>query len=73
MNFDWKCSITAAILTVLIYLLMVKLVSHDNRPVTLSTTEDVFRSDAFLVLVSAFIAFVVNANLFQGCGKTNGW
>ena len=73
MNFDWKCSITAAILTVLIYLLMVKLVSHDNRPSTLSTTEDVFRSDAFLVLVSAFLAFLVNSNLFQGCGRTSGW
>jgi hypothetical protein len=73
MNFDWKCSVTSAILTVLIYLLMVKIFLGDNKPSSVSSGEDLLRSDAFFVLVSAWLGYLVNANLFQGCGKTTGW
>jgi len=73
MNFDWKCSVTSAILTVLVYLLLVKVFLGDNRPSAVSTGEDFFKSDAWFLLVSAWIGYLINANLFQGCGKTNGW
>ncbi len=73
MNFDWKCSVTTAILTVLVYLLLVKVFLGDNRPSSASSGEDFFKSDAFLVLLAAWLGFLINANLFQGCGKTNGW
>jgi hypothetical protein len=73
MNFDWKCSVTSAILTVLVYLLMVKMFASDQKLTSVSSGEDIFKSDAFFVLVSAWIGYLVNANLFQGCGKTTGW
>ena len=73
MNFDWKCSVTSAILTVLVYLLMVKMFAHDQKLTSASDGGDLFKSDAFFILVSAWIGYLINANLFQGCGKTNGW
>lgn len=73
MNFDWKCSVTSAILTVLVYLLLVKIFLGDSKPSSVSSNEDFFRSDAWFILVSAWIGYLINANLFQGCGKTNGW
>ncbi len=67
MNFDWKCSITSAILTVLVYLLMVKMFANDNKLTSASSGEDLLKSDAFFILVSAWIGWLINANLFRGC------
>lgn len=68
-SFDWKCGITTAILTVLIYLLFIYIGSSSDP--SFGKTElqsgDWHKSCEFLLLIAAFIAYIVNQNIFDRC------
>lgn len=66
MLFDWKCATTNAILTVLVYLLIVKLVGTDAGK-SLNESTNWLKSMEILLLLSAFVAFNANLMLFGGC------
>ena len=69
MTNDWKCSITTAILTVLIYLLLVNVLSRAWGPSTgkeMNETEW-FKSMEIILFVSAIIAYFLNNYLFSSC------
>ncbi len=69
MNIDWKCSITLAILTVLIYLLLVNLLSKVWGPTTGTSGESVewFKSMEAVLFYTAIISYNVNQRLFASC------
>lgn len=70
MDLDWKCAITTAILSVLIYLIMINLLSKDANKVGKSISEpDVswYESNEILMLGSVFLGFLLNGYLFQSC------
>jgi hypothetical protein len=69
MSFDWKCGATNAILTVLIYLLLLKLVPNSGRP--MHQAEHWYESLEVVLLVGAFLAFNVNSMLFSSCMSSN--
>lgn len=69
MSIDWKCSITTAILSVLVYLLLVNLLSRawpSGVGEEMNKTEW-YKSMEIIMLVSVFIAYNVNIQLFVSC------
>jgi len=69
LSLDWKCGVTNAILTVLIYLLLLKLVPNSGSP--LNQSPNWFESLEVLLLLSALVAFNVNGMLFSACTTSN--
>jgi len=69
LTLDWKCAITTAILTVLIYILMTSVLSKSLGEDTGKTMTEAnwFKSMEMLMLVSAFIAYLLNAYIFTSC------
>ncbi len=69
MNIDWKCSITLAILTVLIYLLLVNVLSKVWGPATGTSGESVewYKSMEAVLFYTAIISYNVNQRLFATC------
>jgi hypothetical protein len=65
LNFDWKCGVTNAILTVLVYLLLLKLLPGSGN--LMNDSSNWFESLEVLLLLSAFVAFNVNGMLFNAC------
>ena len=67
LSVDWKCSTTYSLLTLVVYVLLVKL--------TVDSTESNFKSVEwynsleFMLLVSAFVAYNVNNYLFGPCSN----
>lgn len=70
MSIDVKCAITTAILSVLVYLLLVNLLSRvwseDEVGKEMNQTEW-FKSMEVVMLVAVFIAFNLNNYLFTSC------
>jgi len=70
MSIDVKCAITTAILSVLVYLLLVNLLSRvwteDGVGKEMNETEW-FKSMEVLMLVAVFLAFNLNNYLFTSC------
>jgi hypothetical protein len=70
MSIDVKCAITTAILSVLVYLLLVNLLSRvwteGNVGKEMNETEW-FKSMEVLMLVAVFLAFNLNNYLFTSC------
>ena len=69
LSVDWKCSLTNAILTVLVYLLLLKLMPTAGSPMAVSTNW--YESLEVLLLVGAFVAFNVNSMVFSTCASQN--
>ena len=69
MNIDWKCSITLAILTVLIYLLLVSMFKSMWGETTGTTGEGVewFKSMEAFIFYTVLISYNVNQMLFASC------
>ena len=70
MHLDWKCSVTIAILTVLVYLLLVNILERtwgSDVGKDINNT-DWFKSLEVLLFVSALVAYNVNSYLFHSCG-----
>ena len=70
MSIDLKCAITTAILSVLVYLLLVNLLSRtwdeDEVGKEMNKTEW-FKSMEVIMLFAVFIAFNLNNYLFTSC------
>ncbi len=69
MSIDVKCSVTTAILSVLVYLLLVNLLSRDwvsGVGEEMNKTEW-FKSMEIIMLVSVFLAYNINSHLFSSC------
>lgn len=74
LTFDWKCGVTNAILTVLVYLLLLKLLSSNatsNVGQPLNSSQNWYESLEVLLLASALVAFNVNSMLFSACTTAN--
>lgn len=70
MSIDVKCAITTAILSVLVYLLLVNLLSRvwaDGEVGKEMNQTEWFRSMEVIMLVAVFIAFNLNSYLFTSC------
>lgn len=76
MSIDLKCAITTAILSVLVYLLLVNLLSRFTGNSEFEGDSDFgkemnktqwYKSMEVLMLVSVFIAFNLNNYLFTSC------
>lgn len=70
MSIDLKCSITTAILSVLVYLLLVNLLSRTMQGVGKEMNEtgtEWYKSMEVVMLVSVFVAFNINNYLFTSC------
>ena len=68
-SFDFKCSVTTAILSDLIYLLLVNLLSRawpTGVGVEMNKTEW-FKSMEIIMLVSVLIGYNINSLLFTSC------
>lgn len=69
MSIDVKCAITTAILSVLVYLLLVNLLSRvwtEGVGKEMNETEW-FKSMEVIMLVAVFLAFNLNNYLFTSC------
>jgi hypothetical protein len=62
---DWKCGVTNAILTVLVYLLLLKLLPNSGK--LLSASDNWYESLEVLLLVGSLVAFNVNSMVFSSC------
>lgn len=67
LSLDWKCSLTNAILTVVAYLLLLKLFSGAGRP--LHESAHWYESLEVLLLVASVVAFNVNSMLLSSCSN----
>lgn len=70
MSIDVKCAVTTAILSVLVYLLLVNLLSRvwvDGSVGKEMNETDWFKSMEVVMLVAVFIAFNLNNYLFTSC------
>jgi hypothetical protein len=70
MSIDVKCSVTTAILSVLVYLLLVNLLSRvwpaETVGVEMNKTEW-YKSMEIVMLVSVLIGYNINFQLFSSC------
>jgi len=66
MAFDLKCAVTNAILVVLVYLLMLRILGLQSAK-TVAEGDSGFQSLEVLLLVSAVIASYANTYLFVMC------
>jgi hypothetical protein len=65
---DWKCSLTTALLTVLVFLFLSQLLEVRGDAVMESTREGEFFNNSELVLIlSVFIGYLLNVTLFKDC------
>ncbi len=71
LSFDWKCGVTNAILTVLVYLLLLKLVPNSGK--LMHQSDNWYESLEVLLLVGALVAFNVNSMLFSACVTQNAY
>ncbi len=69
LSVDWKCGVTNAILTVLVYLLLLKLIPGSGK--LMNESANWYESLEILLLVGAFVAFNVNSMLFSACITSN--
>ncbi len=63
---DWKCSLTTALLTVLVFLFLSQLleVKGENS----ATGEgDFFNNTELVLILSVFIGYLLNVTLFKDC------
>jgi hypothetical protein len=69
LSFDWKCGVTNAILTVLVYLLLLRLLPGSGK--LMNESVNWYESLEVLLLVGALVAFNVNSMLFTACVTQN--
>jgi hypothetical protein len=67
MAFDLKCAVTNAILVVLVYLLVLRVMGLPSARSTTEGGEISYRSLEVLLFVAALIASYGNAYLFASC------
>lgn len=69
-SFEFKCAVTTAILSVLVYLLLVNLMSRvwvDGGVGKGINDTDWFKSMEVIMLVSVLLGYNINGHLFSSC------
>jgi len=65
---DWKCSLTTALLTVLVFLFLSQLFEVKGEAVMDSAREgDFFNNNELILILSVFIGYLLNVTLFKDC------
>ena len=69
LSINWKCSVTVAILTVLVYLLLVSLLKSNAGEDSGKSLEETewYKSMEFLLFLAVFISYNLNSKLFNTC------
>ena len=69
LSINWKCSTTIAIITVLVYLLLVTLMKSNAGEDSGKTIEETewFKSMEFILFLAVFLAYNLNSMLFNTC------
>lgn len=71
MSLDWKCSVTTAILAVLVYILLVNVFSstwgEDSVGKEMNKSSNWYKSMEVIMLASVFLAYHLNNMLFSAC------
>ncbi len=67
MSVDWKCTITMAILTVLIYLLLVNVLERVWGPMVGKEGAEWYKSMEAMLFYTGLVAYNVNQQLFASC------
>jgi hypothetical protein len=67
MAINWKCSITLAILTVLVYLLLVNLMTSMMGPGVGTENVEWYKSMEAVLFYSVLISYNLNQSLFVSC------
>jgi hypothetical protein len=67
MAINWKCSITLAILTVLVYLLLVNLMTGMMGPGVGTENVEWYKSMEAVLFYSVLISYNLNQSLFVSC------
>ena len=61
---DWKCSLTTALLTVLVFLFLSQLLEVKGES---SQEGDFFNNTELVLILSVFIGYLLNVTLFKDC------
>lgn len=65
---DWKCSLTTALLTVLVFLFLSQLLEVRGDAGMDSAREgDFFNNNELVLILSVFIGYLLNVTLFKDC------
>ena len=64
MAINWSCSISLAIISVLIWMLMCKLFCDGSKP---QEDVEIYKSTEAFILYSVFIAYQVNHMIYPNC------
>ena len=68
MSIDVKCAITTAILSVLVYLLLINIFARADPKVGKEINEtEWYKSMEVIMLISVFLAYNINNFLFNSC------
>lgn len=67
MSIDWKCTITLAILTILIYLLLVNILTNVWGPDVGKEGAEWFKSMEAVLFYTVVISYNLNQQLFASC------
>jgi len=78
MSIDVKCSITVAILSVLVYLLLINIFQRvwdvEGKPTTVGVemnSTEWYKSMEVMMLVAVFLAYNINFYLFSSCKSSS--
>ena len=63
---DWKCSLTTALLTVLVFLFLSQLLEVKGE-IGSFNNGDFFSSTELVLILSIFIGYLLNVTLFREC------
>ena len=66
---DWKCSLTTALLTVLVFLFLTHLFDVKGDVATLNEGE-FFNNTELTLILSVFIGYLLNVTLFKECASS---
>ena len=66
---DWKCSLTTALLTVLVFLFLSQLLDVKGSAVSESGAKEgeFFNNTELVLILSVFIGYLLNVTLFKDC------
>lgn len=73
MSFDVKCSVTTAILSVLVYLLLINLFERvwtDGKvgiEINKLESHEIYKSMEIIMLLAVLIGYNINSHLFNSC------
>jgi hypothetical protein len=64
---DWKCSLTTALLTVLVFLFLSHLFEVKRLGSVETAENEFFNSTELVLILSVFLGYLLNVTLFKDC------